>query len=312
MSESVDNPVVAGANGAALPAHEHGKNANSRMLLLALILTGTFLIVEVIGSFVFNSLALLSDAGHMLTDVAALTIALMAIRIGARSADDRRTCGYRRFEILAAAFNALMLFAVAIYVLVEAVNRFRDPEPVQSTGMLIVAVAGLIINLISMRLLRSGKERSLNLKGAYLEVWADMLGSIGVIGGAVAIRFTGLTWIDAVVAVGIGLWVLPRTLILLRDTANVLLEGVPRGLSLNAIRQAIAGVPGVQSAHDLHVWSITSDYISCSVHIVVKDFSLAESIRGRVVQMLAQSFQIEHATIQTESKPCAEIGSAHT
>src|SRR3546814_11685963 len=111
---------------------------------------------------------------------------------------------------------------------------------------------------------------------------------------------------DTVVAVGISLWVLPRTLILLRDTSNVLLEGVPRGLSLNAIRQAIAGVPGVQSAHDLHVWSITSDYISCSVHIVVKDFSLAESIRGRVVQMLAQSFQIEHATIQTESKPCAE------
>src|SRR3546814_12849440 len=111
-----------------------------------------------------------------------------------------------------------------------------------------------------------------------------MLGSIGVIGGAVAIRFTGLTWIDPVGAVGIGLWVLPRTLILLRDTANVLLEGVPRGLSLNAIRQAIAGVPGVQSAHDLHVWSITSDYISCSVHIVVKDFSLAESIRGRVVR----------------------------
>ena len=223
MSENLGAPVAEKPNVAAPPAHDHAKSANSRTLLLALLLTGTFLIAEVIGSFVFNSLALLSDAGHMLTDVAALTIALMAIRIGARPADDQRTFGYRRFEILAAAFNALMLFAVAIYILVEAVNRFRDPVPVQSTGMLIVAVAGLIINLMSMRLLRSGKAQSLNLKGAYLEVWADMLGSIGVIGGAIAIRFTGLTWIDPVVAVGIGIWVLPRTWILLRDTANVLL-----------------------------------------------------------------------------------------
>lgn len=312
MTENLGSPVAAKPNVAAPPAHDHAKSANSRTLLIALLLTGTFLIAEVIGSFVFNSLALLSDAGHMLTDVAALTIALMAIRIGARPADGQRTFGYRRFEILAAAFNALMLFAVAIYILVEAINRFRDPEPVQSTGMLIVAVAGLIINLISMRLLRSGKEQSLNLKGAYLEVWADMLGSIGVIGGAIAIRFTGLTWIDPVVAVGIGLWVLPRTWVLLRDTANVLLEGVPRGMSLNDVRAAIVSVPGVQNAHDLHVWSITSDNSSCSVHIIVDDVGQAEAIRAQVAQMLSQSFQIEHATIQTESKQCAELNSAHS
>ncbi|WP_447954248.1 cation diffusion facilitator family transporter [Sphingopyxis chilensis] len=306
MSKTLDTRAAAKPNIAAPPAHDHGQDANSRMLLLALLLTGTFLIAEVIGSFVFNSLALLSDAGHMLTDVAALTIALMAIRIGARPADDQRTFGYKRFEILAAAFNALMLFAVAIYVLVEAVNRFREPEPVQSTGMLIIAVAGLIINLISMRLLRSGKERSLNLKGAYLEVWADMLGSIGVIGGAIAIRFTGLTWIDPLVAVGIGLWVLPRTWILLRDTANVLLEGVPRGMSLGDVRAAIVDVPGVQDVHDLHVWSITSGSISCSVHIVVNDVGQAEAIRSQVAQTLSQSFQIEHTTIQTESRQGAE------
>lgn len=312
MSDKLDNPVTGKPNIAAPPAHDHGKDANSRMLVFALILTGTFLVVEVIGSFVFNSLALLSDAGHMLTDVAALAIALMAIRIGARPADDQRTFGYRRFEILAAAFNALMLFAVAIYVLVEAINRFRDPEPVQSGGMLAVAIAGLIINLVSMRLLQSGKERSLNLKGAYLEVWADMLGSIGVIAGAIAIRFTGLTWIDPVVAVGIGLWVLPRTWILLRDTANVLLEGVPRGMSLDEVRRAIGAIPGVRGAHDLHVWSITSGNVSCSVHVVVDDISQAEPTRNRVAQMLAQSFQIEHATIQTETRACAEAPSTHT
>lgn len=178
--------------------------------------------------------------------------------------------------------------------------------------MLAVAIAGLIINLVSMRLLQSGKERSLNLKGAYLEVWADMLGSIGVIAGAIAIRFTGMTWIDPVVAVGIGLWVLPRTWILLRDTANVLLEGVPRGMSLDEVRRAIGAVPGVQSAHDLHVWSITSGNVSCSVHVVVDDIAQAEATRNRVAQMLAQAFQIEHATIQTESKECAEVRSTHT
>src|SRR3546814_3725640 len=147
MSDKLDNPVTGKPNIAAPPAHDHGKDANSRMLVFALILTSTFLVVEVIGSFVFNSLALLSDAGHMLTDVAALAIALMAILIGARPADDQRTFGSRRFEILSAAFNAPLLFAVAIYVLVEAINRFRDPEPVQSGGMLAVALAGWILHL---------------------------------------------------------------------------------------------------------------------------------------------------------------------
>lgn len=311
MPEAMTEQARARPNVAATPAHDHAKTANSRVLLIALLLTGTFLIAEVVGSFVFNSLALLSDAGHMLTDVAALTIALLAIRIGARPADDRRTFGYRRFEILAAAFNALMLFAVAIYILVEAVNRFRDPEPVQSTGMLVVAIIGLVVNLVSMRLLMSGKDRSLNLKGAYLEVWADMLGSVGVIVGAVAIRFTGLTWIDPVVAVGIGLWVLPRTWILLRDTANVLLEGVPQGLSLAEVRAAILGVEGVRDAHDLHVWSITSDSISCSVHVLVETDANAEAVRDQVTAKLAQAFAIEHATIQTETSLCSEAEPLH-
>jgi len=302
---SNDNAVPK-PNVAAKPSHDHAKNANSRVLLLALLLTGTFLVAEVAGSFVFNSLALLSDAGHMLTDVAALTIALAAIRIGARPADDQRTFGYRRFEILAAAFNALMLFAVAIYVLVEAINRFRDPEPVQSTGMLVVAIIGLVVNLVSMRLLMSGRDRSLNLKGAYLEVWADMLGSIGVIAGALAIRFTGIGWIDPAVAVGIGLWVLPRTWILLRDTTNVLLEGVPRGLSLADIRSAILAVDGVRDAHDLHVWSITSDSISCSVHVVVDQESRGESVRSSVATQLIEFFGIDHTTIQIEAKTCPD------
>ena len=183
-----------GTHGAEGHGHDHTAGANAKMLGWALALTSIYLVAEVIGGFVFNSLALLSDAAHMMTDVAALVIALMAIRLGGKSPDDKRTFGYRRFEILAAAFNAVLLFGIAIYIFVEAIKRFTAPQEVQSWGMMIVAAIGLVVNLISMRLLTAGKDASFNVKGAYLEVWADMIGSIGVILGALAIRFTGFTW----------------------------------------------------------------------------------------------------------------------
>lgn len=226
-------------------SHDHTAGANTKMLGWALALTSTYLVAEVIGGFVFNSLALLSDAAHMLTDVAALVIALLAIKMGKKAPDEKRTFGYRRFEILAAAFNAVLLFSIATYVFVGAIKRFNEPQEIQSLGMLIVAAIGLGVNLISMRLLIAGKEASFNVKGAYLEVWADMIGSVGVILGALAIKFTGWTWVDPIVAVAIGLWVLPRTWILLRDTTNVLLEGVPRGLELAQVRKEIRSLAGV-------------------------------------------------------------------
>ena len=284
--------------------HNHAAGANSRMLAIALGLTTAFLIAELIGSFLFDSLALLSDAAHMFTDSAALAIALAAIRIGQRPADDERTYGYRRFEILAAAFNALLLFAVAGYVLWEGIARFLEPVEVQSTGMLAVAAIGLVVNIIAMRLLAAGKEQSLNVKGAYLEVWADMLGSIGVIAGAILIMLTGWQWVDPLVAIGIGLWVLPRTWTLLRDTTHILLEGVPRGLQLAEVRAAISGTPGVASTHDLHVWSMTSDDISASAHVELEDGAEPESVRLAVTSMLLERFDIEHATIQVEETPC--------
>jgi len=276
------------------------------MLGWALALTSTYLVAEVIGGIVFNSLALLSDAAHMLTDVAALVIALLAIKLGQRSADDRRTFGYRRFEILAAAFNAVLLFAIAIYVFVEAIERFTEPQEVQSWGMLAVAAIGLVVNVVSMQLLQAGKDRSFNVKGAYLEVWADMIGSVGVIAGAIAIRVTGWTWIDPVVAVAIGLWVLPRTWILLRDTTNVLLEGVPGGLELRQVRAAIAAAPGVAGLHDLHVWSTSNDDVSCTAHVTLAPEADADTVRASVVTMLSARFGIEHCTIQTEAagEPC--------
>ena len=291
--------------------HNHGAGASTNRLAIALGLTTALLIAELVGAFVFDSLALLSDAAHMFTDSAALAIALAAVKIGQRPPDDQRTFGYRRFEILAAAFNAILLFAVAGYVLIEGIGRFFDPKPVESVGMLIVASIGLIVNLISMRILAGGKDDSLNVKGAYLEVWADMLGSLGVIAAAVAIYFTKLNWIDPVVAIAIGLWVLPRTWALLSDTTHILLQGVPRGFELKAIRAAMGEVSGVTGVHDLHLWSVAGDDASLTAHVAVADGGNAETIRRTLTEMLETRFAIHHATIQTETEPCGDEESLH-
>ena len=243
----------------------------------------------------------------MFTDVAALAIALAAIRIARRPADQRRTFGYHRFEILAAAFNALLLFGVAGYILFEAWQRWRQPEEVQTTGVLVVAALWLVVNLASMWMLRSGKDASLNVKGAYLEVWSDMLGSIGVIVGALVIRITGWNWVDSVIAVAIGLWVLPRTWVLLKDTLNILLEGVPEGIDMAAVRQSLLGLPGVLGVHDLHVWAVTSGRTSLTVHLVhAPDVAAPVELLERARTVLAAEHHITHTTIQLETQPCAQ------
>ena len=236
--------------------HDHSHaTGNERALKVALALTSTFLLVELVGGILTKSLALISDAAHMFTDTAALAIALAAIQIAKRPVDKTRTFGYYRFEILAAAFNALLLFGVALYILYEAYQRLQSPPEIQPTGMLVIATFGLVVNLVSMRVLSGGKEHSLNVKGAYLEVWSDLLGSLGVIVGAVIIRFTGWTWVDSAVAVLIGLWVLPRTWILLKSSLNILLEGVPEDIDIDKVEELLLSVNGVKSIHDLHVWS---------------------------------------------------------
>lgn len=298
-------------HGEAGHAHNHGAGANARSLSIALGLTAIFLVAELVGAWLFNSLALLSDAAHMFTDAAALAIALAAIRIGQRPADKRRTYGYRRFEILAAAFNAVLLFLVAGFVLYEGVQRFFAPPEVQSLGMLLVASAGLLVNLFAMRILAGGKDDSLNVKGAYLEVWADMLGSVGVIGAALLIWGTGWNWVDPVVAIAIGLWVLPRTWILLRDTTHILLQGVPRGIDLDAVRAAMRAQPGVADVHDLHIWSVAGDDASLTAHVVVSDGGDVDVVRVALAAMLEARFEIHHATIQPETAPCADAASLH-
>lgn len=282
---------------------DHGvAAAPERSLRIALALTGTFLVAEVIGGVVTNSLALLSDAAHMFTDVAALAIALLAIRIGKRAADRRRTFGYARFEILAATFNAVLLFLVALYILWEAADRFRTPAPVQSTAMMVIAALGLVVNLISMRLLQAGSEKSLNVKGAYLEVWSDMLGSVGVLVAGVVIQLTGWTLIDPIIAVLIGFWVLPRTWVLLKDSLNVLLEGVPSGVALDAIEADVRAIPGVVAVHDLHVWAVSSGKALLTAHVVrdgtteIADSALLDAVRAR----LKERFDVHHATLELE------------
>ena len=292
--------------------HDHTAGANQRSLRIALGLTTAFLVVELVGGIVSQSLALISDAAHMFTDVAALAIALMAIRISRRPADSKRTFGYHRFEILAAAFNAMLLFGVAIYILFEAYLRLQAPPEIESTAMLVIAVIGLAVNLLSMRVLRSGQASSLNVKGAYLEVWADMIGSVGVILGALILKLTDWGWVDSAVAILIGLWVVPRTWMLLKSSINILLEGVPEDVDMAALKKLLLAVPGVKSLHDLHVWAVTSGKSTLTVHLVTEpEVNAEKQVLPEVRRRLAQTFGIHHITVQCELEPCGQTDEEH-
>ena len=288
-------------------AHAIPSTHNERSLWAALALTGGFLVAEAVSDWLLNSLALLADAAHMFTDSAALAIALAAIRIGRLAADSRRTYGYHRFEILAATFNALLLFAVAIYILYEAYQRWDKPAELHSTGILIVGVLGLGINLISMRLLAVGKDSSLNVKGAYLEVWSDMLGSVGVIVAAIIIGATGWAWVDSLVAVGIGLWILPRTWILLKESLNILLEGTPAGIDVSEVSRAITELPGIKGVHDLHIWALSSGKNILTVHVVCEEQIDRPTLIKTIQATIADRFDILHSTLQLELTPCARL-----
>ena len=293
--------------------HDHSHAAvtegNAKKLTIALILTTTFLVIEFIAGIITQSLALLSDAAHMFTDAAALAIALAAIKIAKRPADDKRTFGYQRFEILAALFNASMLFFVAMYILYEAYQRFTQPPEIQSIGMLVVASIGLIINLISMKILMSSATESLNMKGAYLEVLSDALGSVGVIIGAVIIYYTNWYWVDTIIAVAIGFWVLPRTWILLRQSINILLEGVPEEVDIEKLRTDLLGLDGVESIHQLKVWAITSKNIHLTVHLFAPKVDRNQLHRA-AIEMLLHKHGIVEVTLQIEDD--AAMNCQHT
>jgi cobalt-zinc-cadmium efflux system protein len=292
--------------------HDHTAGTDERSLRIAFALTAAFLAVEVAGGLLTHSLALISDAAHMFTDVAALAIALMAIRIARRPADAKRSFGYHRFEILAAAFNALLLLAAAVYILIEAWQRLHAPPSIDAGGMLAIAVLGLVVNVASLMVLRGGQGSSLNVKGAYLEVWADAIGSLGVIVGAVLLKFTGLAWIDSAVALLIGLWVVPRTWSLLKSSVHILLEGTPEDIDLHDLQRRLLGVPGVVSLHDLHVWSVTSGKPALTVHLVTRPGVSGErDVLPAVRELLAHEFDVHHITVLVEHAPCAQGDPSH-
>jgi cobalt-zinc-cadmium efflux system protein len=278
--------------------------AHRGRLLVVLALTSTVLVAEVVGARVTGSLALLADAGHMLTDVAGILLAVLAVTFAARPATPERTFGYYRLEILAAVVNAMLLFGVALYILWEAWQRWSAPPEVQGGLMLAFAAVGLVANAAGLLVLRSGASESLNVKGAYLEVLGDFLGSLAVIVAAIVIAVTGWERADIVASVAVALMILPRTRTLLREAVDVLLEATPRGVDLTVVRQHILDTPGVIGAHDLHAWTITSGLPVLSVHVVVSDEALADGGGARILdalgRCLADHFDVDHCTFQLE------------
>lgn len=269
-------------------------------LLAAFALLAVFMVVEVAAGLITNSLALLSDAGHMLTDVIGLGMALAAIQLAQRSTRSNNTFGLYRLEILAALANAVLLFGVALYVLYEAVQRLSEPPEVLGAQMLLVAVLGLGANLVAFALLREGSKESLNVEGAYLEVLSDTIGSVGVIVAAILLEVTGWGWIDPVVGVGIGLFILPRTWKLGAKAIRILVQAAPPDLDLDSVRTALAAIPGVTDVHDLHVWTLTSDMEVATAHLVVSSEADSHGVLDRARQMLAEDHHIDHATLQVE------------
>jgi cobalt-zinc-cadmium efflux system protein len=281
--------------------HAHSAAAAHRSRLAAVFaVTVVVLVVELVGAALSGSLALLADAGHVLADGAGIGLALLAIRFAARPASPRRTFGYYRLEILAAVVNAVLLFGVAGFVLVEAWRRLTEPPEVASGLMLAVAAAGLAANAVSMWLLRDGQQHSLNLRGAYLEVWGDLLGSVAVLAAAAVIALTGFLAADPIASALIGVLILPRTWRLLREAVDVLLEAAPKGVDLAEVRQHLVETPGVTGVHDLHAWTITSGLPVLSVHVVLERGADAGKVLDGLGDCLAGHFDIEHSTFQLE------------
>jgi len=289
----------------ALPVpsgHRHSAAGSSRTrLIIVLGLVVAFILVEVIGSALTNSLALLADAGHMLTDAVGVGLAVLAIHFAARPATAAKSFGYYRLEILAAVANAVLLFGVAAYIGYEAYQRFSAPPAVLGLPMLGIAAVGLVVNLISMRLLASGAKTSLNLRGAYLEVLGDVLGSVAVLAAAVVLLTTGWTPADPIASVVIGLLILPRTWHLLREAVDILLQATPKGLDIEEVRAHLLRAEGVADAHDLHAWTLTSGMNVVSAHVVMEPDADPAAVLDELCACLSDDFDMEHSTIQLET-----------
>ncbi len=288
-------------------SHSHGITATGRhrkRLVAVLGITLGVVIIQIVGSVLSGSLSLLADAGHMLSDAAGVTIALLAAWIAGRPASDQRTYGFQRAEVLAALANALILIVISVVIFTEAIRRFGAPPEVHTDIMLFAAILGAVANLVSLLVLRTAQEESLNIRGAYLEVLGDLLGSVAVIIAAVVIMLTGFQAADTIASVLIALMILPRAWSLLRDVVDVLLEASPKGVEVQMIREHILSVAGVTDVHDIHIWTITSGVPVFSAHVVVEDGVLnargADQLLDKLITCLGSHFDTDHCTFQLE------------
>jgi cobalt-zinc-cadmium efflux system protein len=283
-------------------SHDRARDLGRRRLMLVLSITAVFMVVEFVGGWIANSLALMADAGHMLSDVAALGLSAFALWFSRRPATPDMTYGYMRIEILAALVNGATLFVISVLILWQAYARFREPQIVEGLLMLGVAGAGLLVNIVAAFLLHSSSGHNLNLRGAYLHVLGDLLGSVGAITAALVILATGWMPADPIISVIVALLILGGAWRLVRESVDVLLEAVPRHIDMSAVEAAIRRIPGVEEVHDLHVWTLTSGFLAMSGHTVIRDPARHRETIGAVHDLMHTDFGISHVTIQVEHK----------
>lgn len=281
--------------------HDHGvRSGHRRALALALAITASFTVVEVVGGYLTGSLAVLADAVHMLSDNVSIALALVAVWLAAKPATPERTFGYKRAEVLAALANGVTLVALAIWIFVEAIKRLEDPQEVLGGWMLVIALVGIGVNLAAGAILYRARENSLNVEAAFRHVFADLLGSFGVAVAAVIILTTGWLQADALVSILIGVFVLVSSWSILRDATTILLEGAPKGIETGSVGQRLAGAPGVVEVHDLHIWTITSGFPALSAHVLVGRGEDCHQRRRELERLLDDEFGIAHTTLQVE------------
>lgn len=299
-----DEPSPPGGAGPQLvhdhSDHDHTRGASQRLLVSVLLLTFVYMLAEGIGGYYTNSLALVSDAGHMLTDVAALALSLLAIRFASRPATPRKTYGFYRLEILAALANGVTLLGLSVLICREAWHRFQRPEPVDAIPLILISIGGLIVNTISAWLLSRSAKDNLNIRGALLHIFGDLLGSAAAIISGIAILWRGWYWADPLISVLISLLIIYSAWRLVTDSVNVLLEGTPSHINPAAVEASMKTVLGVRAVHDLHIWTITSERYALTAHVVVDDLSEGHRILRELRAMVSEQFQLTHSTIQLE------------
>lgn len=318
MSGHDHDPSTSGGHGghAGHGRHSHGPRPGSaaaehvRPLTIAFGLTAAYMLVEVVGGLLSGSLALLSDAAHMATDVLGLGLALAAVQLSRRPKATQSTYGTYRLEVLAAVVNGLLLFGVGAYVLFEAARRLADPPELPGLTVAAIAAVGFAVNLVSFLVLRAGSRISLNIRGAFLEVLADMLGSLGVVVAGVVQHTTGWPYADPIIAALIGLMVLPRTYVLMRQAVRILMEVAPPGCDVAAAEARLGSLPGVTSVHDLHIWTVTDGIESASAHIVIAEGADWHGVLDQARHVLADEYGVTHATIQVEPHDHSELPAA--